>query len=848
MQKPSLTAWFLLCPHAIFYARRERRILKELLMFRVNPVITEYKNMNDTSSVSVASHPRRLSFDTLAIWALTSSVALAVLAFIPSDTIPFIYSKVTIVALGGLIALALYILARLTRGNIVVPPVPLLGAFWLVPLAYGLSSLFAGVGARSGVFGDSFETDTFAFMLILAVFATLAALTFRRSNQYRIFFKVATIMFALVVASQVLFIILGQITTKVSPTVNLIGSFADLGMIVGLGLILSLLALRFLRLPRNLERMLWIVNGFSLILLALVNSTLTWVLVSFVALGLFIEAILRRRVGAADEDFDGVAEFHTETESIMEGTTHGLAAPLITLVFALFFLIGSGTIGASLTKAFGAGYLDVRPSWQSTFAVGSHTYAASPLVGSGPGTFVQEWAKFREQSLNDTIFWNVDFNSGIGLIPTSAITTGLLGALAWLAFLGLFLVLGLRALLFRAPEEAFARYVAIASYVGAWYVFILALCTVPGPVVLIVGFFLAGLFVSSLRYGGSRREWGIIFSKNPRVGFVIVFALTITLLASVVAAYVVVERYLGNVAFAEANVALNKGDLETAQTAITRSILFAPTDKAYQLTSVIGIAQMNKVAADKSLSPSQAQQQFQAALSGSIQAATLATTLSPNNYQNWIALGNVYQTVAPLNIEGVYQNAKDAYAKAILLNPTSPTLPYTLAQLEILQKNAPAAEEQLIKAIGLKHDYTPAILLLSQLQVQEGKAKEALQTAEAAAYLAPKDPSVLFQVGILRSSIGDTDGAITALSSAVEENPQYANARFFLAVAYVQKRQNDKAREQLEAIAAFSAENKAAVAGYLALMDAGRNPFPDVKNQGGIPKTPVVDTVPTSSR
>src|SRR6188472_4115068 len=104
----------------------------------------------DIPTVPSASHPRRVSFDTLAVWALSLSAAVAALAFIPSATIPFIYSKVSIVAMGGLIALAFYILARLTRGNIIVPPVALLGAFWLVPAAYLLSTLFSGSGIRAG--------------------------------------------------------------------------------------------------------------------------------------------------------------------------------------------------------------------------------------------------------------------------------------------------------------------------------------------------------------------------------------------------------------------------------------------------------------------------------------------------------------------------------------------------------------------------------------------------------------------------------------------------------------------------------------------------------------------------
>lgn len=806
--------------------------------------------MQDTNSVSAAPHPRRLSFDTLAIWALTLTAAVAAIAFVPVATIPFLYTKVSILALGGLVALVLYILARLTRGNIIVPPVALLGALWLVPAAYALSMLFSGGGIHLGSFGVELEPNTFGFMLILAAFATLAALVFRRTNHYRIFFMVAAVVLGIVEGAQVLFLILSKVLPEtVSATANLVGSFMDLGMIAGLGIVLILIAVRFLALSRRVKIALLIIGAVGLAILSLVNSALLWALVALVALGLFIEAIMRRRSHTDEDDFEGVATF--DTESDRAGSNHdarAIGAPLVVLVVALFFMIGGGTIGAALSNAVGTNFLDVRPSWQSTFAVGSHTYASSPLFGSGPGTFGAQWLKFRDRSLNETIFWNVDFTSGIGLIPTSFVTTGIVGALAWLAFLGMFLFYGIRALLFRAPEESYARYVAIASFIGAWYVLILAIFTVPGPLVLLTGFVLIGLFISSLRYGGSRREWGIIFSKNPRVGFVIVFALTIMLLSSVVAAYVIIERYLGTVAYAEGSAALTKGDLAGATAAINRSILFAPSDRAYQLAAAVGIAQMNKIANDTALTPSQAQEQFQSVLSSSIQSALTATRLNPNNYQNWVVLGNVYQTVVPLNISGAYENAKTAYAQAVTRNPSNPTLPYGMAQLEIAQKNYAAAEEDLTNAISMKRDYTQAIFLLSQLEVQQGKAKEALQAAEAAAYFAPTDANVLFQVGILRSASGDTDGAIQALSAAITQNPQFANARFFLAVAYATNGQLDKALGQLQAVAALSEDNAKVVAVDIAQLQAGKNPFPASRLGAlGLTQAPLSDTGKQSS-
>jgi len=797
--------------------------------------------MHENNSGAKPARAKRLSFDIATSWAVVITFALGVIALIPVATVPFLYTKVAVLALGALATLVLFILARLTRGNAIIPPLPLLGALWLVPAAYLLSSLFSGAGIANSFFGAELESDTFGFVLLLSVFATLTAVAFRRTGSYRLFFGAAALISAVVVAVQLLIIAVAKIApTLIASTTNLVGSFLDLGMFLGLGVATILLAFRLLSLSQRTRTMLYVGGGAALFLLALVNSALIWILVALVALALFIEAIMRHRSSGDQADLDGVALLLAEDNDEPGQSSRSLAAPLATLAIALFFLIGGSTIGNALATGLGVEMIDVRPSWQSTFDVGSHTYASSPLFGSGPSTFDTQWVKFRDRSLNDTLFWNVDFTSGIGSIPTSFVTTGLVGALAWVVFIGLFLFMGLRALLTRLPQDPFVRFVSVASFTGALYVLALAVFAVPGPMVLLAGFLLIGIFISSLRYGTGERELGIIFARSPRVGFVIVFALTLLLLASILAAYVVVERYLAGVAYTEASYELSQGNLEGAVTAVNRSILFAPSDRAYQILAAAGIARMNQIASDSELPQADAQSQFQAALSGSIEAALAATQLGPNNYQNWAMLGNVYQTVVPLKIEGAYENAKAAYDQAIALNPTSPALPFVVAQLEIARENPAAASEALMQAINLKRDYTQAIFLLSQLEVQQGRAREALEAAEAAAYFAPNDPTILFQVGILRSANGNNAGAIQALARSVELNPQYANARFFLGVMYAITGQYPQAVSQLEQVAALSPENAQAVADDLAAVRAGRNPFPPSRLGAlGIPQAPL---------
>jgi tetratricopeptide (TPR) repeat protein len=790
--------------------------------------------MQDTTPV------RRFSFDSAAVWLVAVTAFLAIVALIPGYPVSLFGTKVTLIAVIALIALIAYIVARLSRGNIVFPPLALLGVVWLLPVAYGLSTLFSGANPLSSVFGVEMETDTFGFILLLALLATLAALALRQASHYQLFFRTLAVSFVLVVLAQIGFIIAAKAGVGISASANLVGSFSDLALFAGLAIALSLLAHRFLTLGKRVKMGLWVGVVLALIVLVLANSALAWTLTALVALALFIEAVMKRRGAHSDADLDGAATFAIDEEGSMNGGASSLGVPLVTLLVSLFFLIGGATIGNAFAGALGVNVIDVRPSWQSTFDVGSHTYASSPLFGSGPGTFGTQWLKFRDRSLNDTIFWSVDFASGIGYIPTSFVTTGIVGAIAWIVFIGFFLYTAVRALLFRLPQDEYMRFVSLASATGAFYILVASFFSAPGPVMLALGFMLLGVFISSLRFGKGRLDWGIVFAKSPRIGFAIVFLMTILLLGSVGSLYLVLVRHMSAFAYGEGSVALAAGNLDAAEADANQSISFAPSERAYQLLAAISMARMQKVATDTTLAATTAQTQFQAALTSAVNAGLAATALGPNNYQNWLTLGSVYQLVVPLNITGSYQSAKDAYEHAEALNPTSPVLPYIVSQLEIGNKDTQAAETALLASVSLKRDYIPSILLLSQLEVQLGKATEALQAAEAAAYFAPDEPSVLFQVGILRYGTGDVTGAVTALAHAVEVNPQYANARYFLGAMYSLQGKYDDALKELRAVAAMSDDNATAVAADIASLEAGKNPFPASRLKSlGIPTPPV---------
>ncbi|MHB8860611.1 MAG: hypothetical protein ACYC48_02655 [Minisyncoccota bacterium] len=774
---------------------------------------------------SQQSIPPRRSFDVFSLWALLATVGVALIVVIPFVSTPLATTKTFFLTAGALVTLALYILARLTRGNIIFPSTVLVGALWLPVIAYALSAAFSGVSFMNALWGTALEADTLGFMLLAAVLGTLSVLILRRAEQYQLFLRVGAYVFGAIACIEVLSVIVGQFAPNVvSPAFSLVGSFGDLASFLGLGVVTTLIAFRFLELRGRVRRALMLAVIAALFLLAIANSSLVWTLLALVSLGLFVEAVMRRGSPAADTDLEDVTVMD-EAPLEAGGESRPLALPLSVLAVSLFFLIG-GTLGGALANGLHVNFLNVRPSWQSTSSVVKNVYTTSPIFGSGPNTFGVEWLKYRDASLNSTLFWNVDFSSGIGFIPTSLATTGIVGALAWLAFLGLFIVIGLRMLLLRAPRDAFIRYVAIVSFVGSLYLFTIALFDLPSAVILTLAFVFAGIFVSTMRFMTNGRQWGIMFSRSPRLGFVIVFSLTIVLLLSVVAAYALVEHYIATVEITNATSAYAAGNLDKADQSAQYAISFAPSSTAYQVQAGIANARLNLIAASSTMDRAAAQQAYQAALSTGVNAALTATSLDPSNYQNWLALGNLYAQAVPLGVSSAYESAKTAYQKAQTLNPTNPQIPYIFARLDIANKDTKAAEANLKAAIALKQDYTDAIFLLSQLEVQDGNVKDALASALSAAYFAPNDPNILFQVGVLYAAQNDFANAATALSASVAANPQFANARYLLAAVYAKQGDTGNALAQMKAIAAMSNENATAVASQISLLETGKNPFP----------------------
>ena len=463
-------------------------------------------------------------------------------------------------------------------------------------------------------------------------------------------------------------------------------------------------------------------------------------------------------------------------------------------------------------------------------------------MGAGPNRFTNEWSLYKPDVLNNTIFWSTDFNAGVGLVPTIIVTTGLIGLLAWLFFFGSFLYLGVRAALSFSSGRV-SQYLVLSSFLSVFYLWLFSVLYVPNVTIVSLAFLLTGLFVSVLiRENGSRSiEFSLL--GNPKLGFASVLVLILLIVASAAFGYLFVGKTLSLIQFQKALVAMNsQGNIDASEAALTKAISLNSSDVYYRGMSQIAIARLSNLLQQQNLSPDAARTQFTTFMGNAIQNAKLAISYDGTNYVNWLNLGGIYEAVVPLGINGAYDEANKAYQQALQVSPKNPLIYYTLARLEVANKDTKKARDSLNKALALKSDYTDALFFLSQIEASEGNIGEAINRADQVSLLAPDNIGLFFQLGLLKYTARDYPGAIIALERATALSPDYANAMYFLGLSYDKVGRKNDAIKQFTRIGELNPDNQE-VKNILKNLMAGKEAFANVPPPNNAPekkKTPPI--------
>lgn len=718
--------------------------------------------------------PKYGFFDSLTRMVLIGLVFLLPFWILPVASATIAQGKMLVITVVAILALLSWLCARTLERVITLPRSMLIPAVLLIPLAY-IASLVA-TGWNNGAFvGTGVEQDT------LGVIAVLCALFFTTAVVYtRSFFFAATrallagvgVLFAYQL-SYLLYPSLG-FGLLVGDTANVLGSWHDLGILAGLSLFVSVIvALR----ADGLHR-------YGAIVLAVLSAAILTVvhfLDVFLALGV---------IAVLGGVFFALRDWNR-------------TAPLYSIVTALtLFIMGIVSLGAfsvgpsiweRLPEQIRVVQTEVRPSWQGTWDVARQSLQGTELIfGSGPNSFTREWGKNKPASVNLTPFWDVSFNYGVGIIPTSIVALGVVGLSAWVIVIFCILLILFRLLRDRENGMPVGEVLLLITvYLVGYHI-----AYTPGTALTALTFLSLGLLAGYTARG--RIEYAMSLAA-PRGA--VVLASSTVVVALFIAAGIFLEREIvSNLFVNRAAYILNTtNDLPRARLNVGYALRISThNDRAHRAAAELGMLELARLMAESKGESQEDIARLQASLQETIGHGLRAVALESSRYENWLLLASLYSNLAGVNVEGALQQAVAAYQKAFETQPSNPTPAFRLAQLASAAGDAASARALLGESVRLKPDFSAAYFLLSQIEAAAGKGDEAVAAALQAAQLAPEDPVAWFNVGYILYLGGAYRDSALAFQRVVALVPDHSNALFYLGLSY------DKLDMSNDAVAAFT--------------------------------------------
>ena len=747
------------------------------------------------------------------------TLVLAPLSFWPSAYVPLELVKTIVVSIGVLLSAILCTIVIIKEGKITLPPKIFVWLGLLIALSLIVSSIASG-HFNASFFGQGFEMDTASFLLILLLSGLVAwTLVMRRKERAFDLYVIMTSTFLLLFIFQGLRLLFGQkfltlgILTSLTSTV--FGNWYSFGISAYLIPIIAISALTFLRLPRSMKIIYWVVAVASYLTALIINAVFAWWIAALIFLGMALYVFfLKKR-----PENDPPVSFVRRIPWILS---------ILFILSALLAWRGSILIGPVVNR-IGVGYSELSLPWQMTLDVATGALKNQPIVGVGPNRFSKAYLAYKPVGVNLTDAWSVDFNSGVSLFSTFVTTEGLLGMILWILlfiFIGIF---GAR-MFRRMPAEPQARFMLISSYAITVFLWLISIVYVPTHVILFYTCVMTGIWLAVSSAYGCFESWIVESSSNKRLKYISVIGFIAVIIFLVWGVWCVkgtiALAYYGNGA-KELTV---KSDPTAALASFKEAASFNNSDIYWQARVTAGLALANQLlnqqaAVGATASTSQAViAQVGQTINQAAADAALAVKLDPSDYANYISEAQVFALAANLGVSNAYQNAVQAYTRAIQLDEQDPSLYLVLAQLEASNKDYANAVKAIGASLQVKNNYPDAAFLLAQVEAAQGNLSDAITAAQFDTQLDPSNPLTFFQLGLLYYDNNQFDLAAQAFTSAVALQPNYANAEYYLGLSDARLGNTSGAITEFEQLAASNPDNQS-VTEILAALKSGKSIF-----------------------
>lgn len=779
------------------------------------PNLKKVSTENDEQNEVRAAQPDLVSDLLLKVaqYAVLATFGFVTIFFTPGLWASLGFDKtIFTIVMVGLVLVGTSLLALRKRQARTVLPIPL-ALFWGVVGAAFLSALLSG-DIQDALLGSVLGPQTVGFLAVMATVMT-ATLVLQSSKimtikALAIFASVAGVLLAYNCARIIFgagFLPFGSFA---DVTVSPIGGFNDLALFAGLVVLLGLITLLQLPLRGLTQGAVAALIYMALFVLAVVNFFNIWVVIGFFGLLLFVYLLSR----------DTLFSDSFEEEQKQPVSKVLLITTAIVCMVSAVFIVGGEYAGNKISSVTGINYIEVRPSLEATIDITKAVYSENILFGVGPNRFADAWRMHKNIGINETIFWDTDFGAGSGYVPTLFTTLGVIGAVLLVVFHAYFLLMGYRMFLKNSIRDSYWYYFGILSFAAATFLWGMTYVYVPGVSILLLTAAFTGFTFVACGASSAPAIFALPLANSRQRGFFLMAAAIVVITITVGSLLTVGEQYTAQARFAESQA--NATSIEEFEQVAFSSYNLFPDDRFVSARAQIQLSILNSIIGIPEPTEEN-QQQFVTAAEQAGVFAQEAVLADPTNPDNHAVLAGVYSTLAAAGFEGAKDRAAASLTTAQQLDPLNPAYKLMAAQMAIRTGDIEQARSEIAASLNLKPNYTQALYLSAQLDISEGNVESAISTTQAIIALEPNNPSRYFQLGVLLSASEKTEQAISAFSAAIERDSEYANARYFLALAYLNNNQPNLALEQLKIVQQTNQEN-VELAALIAQVEGGEMP------------------------
>ncbi len=494
-----------------------------------------------------------------------------------------------------------------------------------------------------------------------------------------------------------------------------------------------------------------------------------------------------------------------------------VAIPAALLIIAIALLIFRTPFNAAIPA-------EVSPSAGHTWQIAQQVLRDAPLFGSGPGTWIYDYAKYRSVAVNVSQFWTVRFERGLTAFLTMLAMLGLVGTTLWLMLIGSGIAKSVSHLVRRKNREEWLAYLtvftgwAVTAFIAFLYNYNLSHHFAFWLLLALLGVLVAQ---GSVTWDQRSRKW---------VMGALSTALILLAVGAISATWLMGQRLVADAKYSSAVAAFQRQeDIGVSIEYLSSAVALNPMNDVYERN--LSQAYLVKVGGIMQNEPTEELvSQVNTLVSMSVDAAQKAIEINPSNVDNYANLATVYQAIASFT-RGSDEFAIRNYEEALALEPNNPVFMNEIGKLYVLRSDAyrtllsspdaaakTQAEESIRmeldkasdwfnKAITTKPDYAAAHFNLGLVYEREGRLDDSIRKFEEVLRGNPQDIGVAFQLAILYYRNGNKEASQSMFEQIVQEEPSHANARWFLSSIYEEQGRYDLALDQIEEVQRTNPEN-----------------------------------------